>query len=154
MEITRCVYVHTAPDGRQYVGIAYEPAKERWAKGKGYKSNPEFWECIEEVGWDNIKHEVLYSGLDKFEARKIEGELIDKLNTLSPNGFNRRRDNPEVNHCKHKVEVGRRYGNATVMNYWADKDGYKEYKMKCDCGNLFICKWREITDDLTCGCCE
>lgn len=150
----RCVYRHIAPDGRMYIGIATEPARVRWANGNGYKDNPEFWECIQRVGWDNIQHEILQSGLDSWEARRIETELIGKYNTLYPNGFNRRNDNPEINRVKHKVEVGRRYGHVTVIDYWPDKDGYKEYKMLCDCGKLFICKWVDIRDDLSCGCFE
>lgn len=154
MELSWCVYKHTVPDGRMYIGIAMEPAKIRWSNGKGYKENPLFWECIERVGWDNIEHEILHTGLERQEAFKLETELIKKFDTLSPNGFNRRLDNPEINRVKHKVEVGRRYGHATVVNYWPDKEGYKEYKMRCDCGNLFICKWRDITDDLCCDACE
>lgn len=149
--IEMCVYRHTAPDGRMYIGIAENP-KVRWANGKGYKNNPAFWECIQSVGWGNIRHEVLESGLSRREARKREGELIDLYGTLKPNGFNRCRDNPEINMVKHKVEVGRKYGNATVINYWPDKDRMKVYRMRCECGEEFICKWHEITDNLSCGC--
>ena len=152
MDCSWCVYKHTAPDGRSYIGIALEPAKLRWANGKGYKDNVIFQECINKVGWENVEHEILYTGLSKRDALKLETRLIAEYNTLTPNGFNRRRDNPEINRVKHKVEVSRRYGFSTVVNYWPDKDGYKEYKMKCECGNLFICKWDEITDDLNCGC--
>ena len=149
--IEMCVYRHTAPDGRMYIGIAENP-KVRWANGKGYKNNPAFWECIQSVGWNNIQHEILESGLDRRTARRREGELIDLYGTLEPNGFNRCRDNPEINMVKHKVEVGRKYGHATVIDYWPDKEGMKVYRMRCECGKIFDCKWREITDDLTCGC--
>lgn len=152
--MSECVYRHTAPDGRMYIGIAQEPAKTRWANGKGYKSNPEFWKCICEVGWDNITHEILASGLDSWNARKLESELIEKYGTLTPKGFNRCRDNPEINRVKHKKEVGLVYGHSTVMNYWPDKHGYKEYEMRCSCGRMFICKWSQITDELVCDECE
>lgn len=152
--MAECVYRHTAPDGRMYIGIAQEPAKIRWANGKGYKDNPEFWKCICEVGWENIAHEILVSGVGSWEARRIESKLIDLYGTLAPNGFNRCRDNPEINRVKHKKEVGRTYGHATVVNYWPDKDGYKEYKMRCSCGRLFVCKWSQITEDLMCDECE
>ncbi len=153
--MAECVYRHTAPDGRMYIGIAQEPATVRWANGKGYKDNPEFWKCICEVGWGAIKHEILVSGIDSWEARKIESDLIDLYDTLAPNGFNRCRDNPEINRVKHKKEVGRTYGFATVLNYWADHDGMKKYEMRCACGRVFRCRWEEITDDLSCDkCCR
>lgn len=151
--MSECVYRHTAPDGRTYIGIAEEPAQIRWANGKGYKNNPAFWECICEVGWENITHEVLVSGVDKRDARRIETELIEKYDCLTPRGFNRRRDNPDVNRVKHKVEVGRKYGNSVVMDYWPDENYMKRYRMRCSCGKEFICGWDEITDDLVCGEC-
>ena len=149
---SECVYRHTAPDGRMYIGIAQEPATIRWANGKGYKNNPEFWKCICEVGWDAIKHEILASGLEKSEAFELEREYIDLYGTLAPNGFNRCRDNPDVNRVKHKKEVGRKYGHGTVLNYWPDKDGWKVYRLRCECGKIFDCHWRDLTEDTNCGC--
>ncbi len=148
-----CVYRHTAPDGRMYIGIAQDP-KIRWANGKGYKENKEFWKCICEVGWDNIEHEILFRDLESWDARKIESKLIDLYGTLQPNGFNRCRDNPEINRVKHKKEVGRVYGQSTVIDYWPDKEGMKVYKMRCSCGSFFVCKWEEITKNLCCDECR
>ena len=147
-----CVYRHTAPDGRMYIGIAQDP-RTRWMNGKGYKENPDFWKCICEVGWNNIKHEILFSGLDSWEARKRETALIEEYNTLQPNGFNRRRDNPEINRVKHKKEIGRVYGFSTVIDYWPDKEGMKKYRMRCECGRFFICQWEQISEILRCGQC-
>lgn len=151
--MSKCVYRHTAPDGRMYIGIADEPAKIRWAKGKGYKNNPAFWECICSVGWENITHEIVATGLHGDEARRLESELIEKYGTLTPNGFNRRRDDGHSYGCKGK-EVGRQYGHAVVESYWPDADGMKEYRMRCECGRKFICRWVEITDNLMCDECE
>lgn len=149
--MSECVYRHIAPDGRVYIGIAQEPAHIRWANGNGYKDNPEFWECICEVGWDNITHEIVATGLYKSEARKIESGLIEKHDCLSPKGFNRRRDDGH-SYVSHKKEVGRKYGHGTVLNYWPDKNGYKVYKLKCECGNEFTCHVFDLTDDINCGC--
>jgi hypothetical protein len=72
-----CVYKHTCPDGRCYVGITSKRPEERWSKGLGYeRSNRQFFLYILENGWNNIKHEVLYDGLSEREARKIEREKI------------------------------------------------------------------------------
>lgn len=151
--MSKCVYRHTAPDGRMYIGIADEPAKIRWANGKGYKDNPTFWECICAVGWENITHEIVATGLDSREARKLESELIDLYGTLIPKGFNRRLDDGHSYHS-HKKYVGCNYGHATVVDYWPDSDGKKTCEMRCECGRFFRCRWNEITDELSCGECE
>lgn len=148
--ITECVYRHTAPDGRMYIGIAQEPAQIRWANGKGYKTNPEFWKCICEVGWDAIKHEILASGLDKRDAMKLEQEYIDLYGTLAPNGFNRSyRDSPLP---KRKLEYGVNYGANTVVDYWADADGQKVYRLRCGCGRFYDCYATNLSNDSNCGC--
>lgn len=151
MDYTWCVYRHTVPDGRMYIGIAQEPAKIRWSNGGGYRENPPFWECIKSVGWENITHEILIGGLDKREARKKESEFIEKFGTLIPNGFNRRFDDGR-SYKKKLKEIGDKHGYSEVVDYWPDKEGYKEYRMRCSCGKLFVCKGRDITDDLSCGC--
>lgn len=145
-----CVYRHTAPDGRMYIGIAENP-KVRWANGKGYKDNPAFWECIQSVGWENIRHEILADDLSSSEARKKESELIDLYGTLAPNGFNRRRDDGR-SYKKKLKEVGEKHGLLTVLDYWPDSDGYKVYRYRCVCGNEFVCSGREWHPKLTCGC--
>lgn len=146
------VYRHVAPDGRKYIGIAEQPVKIRWANGKGYKSNPPFWECIQEVGWDAIQHEIIACDLSKFDALKLERKLINEENTLWPNGFNRVVDNPDYNRIKHKREIGSVYGFCTVMNYWPDKDRYKIYHLRCVCGKEFTIRGKDITENLSCGC--
>ena len=35
-----------------------------------------FWQAIQKHGWDNIKHEILFEGLTKDEADRIEIEQI------------------------------------------------------------------------------
>lgn len=72
---TFCVYCHTTPSGRKYVGISCEP-KKRWNDGKGYSKNYIFYRAIEKYGWENIKHEILYDGLDVETAKDIEAKLI------------------------------------------------------------------------------
>lgn len=147
-----CVYLHTVPDGRQYVGITESKnPNERWANGKGYKDNPEFWECIQAVGWNNVKHEILEMGLSMRQVRRREAELIKELNTISPNGFNRRLDY-QKSHIKHKAEMGDRYGICTVLNYWPDENRRKIYWLECDCGNRFVCHGWNIRNDQDCGC--
>lgn len=70
------VYKHTCPNGKVYIGITFRKPKERWKNGLGYKKNNHFWNAIKKYGWNNIKHEVLYEGLNKEEAEAKEIELI------------------------------------------------------------------------------
>lgn len=84
-----CVYKHTCPNGKAYIGITSRPPKSRWKSGYGYESNKHFFNAIRVFGWQNIKHEVLYSGLSKEEACAAEIELISKLDTTNPEkGYN------------------------------------------------------------------
>lgn len=78
-----CVYCHTVPSGRRYVGISCSP-KRRWRHGKGYEKNYLFWRAITKYGWENIDHDILYDGLTIEEAAKIEKKLIAEWNLTNP----------------------------------------------------------------------
>lgn len=71
------VYKHTCPNGKVYIGITSQSAKERWRNnGLGYKKNKHFFNAILKYGWDNIKHEIIFDKLAKEKACKKEIELI------------------------------------------------------------------------------
>lgn len=90
-----CVYVHTSPSGKMYVGQTGKTPEERWGKD-GYRylskrkngeyTHPAFARAILKYGWDNIDHEIVASNLTKNEADNFEKLLIEKLNTMSANG--------------------------------------------------------------------
>ena len=72
-----CVYMHIAPNNKRYIGITCRNPKYRWGNnGNGYKKQTYFWNAIQKYGWDNFKHEILYSNLTKEEAENKEVELI------------------------------------------------------------------------------
>lgn len=77
-EATYSVYMHTTPNGKVYIGITGQPPEKRWNNGNGYRANRHFWNAIKLYGWENILHEVLYSGITKEEACSYEIELISK----------------------------------------------------------------------------
>lgn len=84
------VYMHTTPNGKVYVGITSQTnINRRWQGGMGYRMQPMFYRAIVKYGWDNIKHEILYSGLSKEEAEKIEIALITMHDSTNPShGYN------------------------------------------------------------------
>lgn len=76
------VYKHTSPSSKVYIGITKLTVEKRWCNGNGYKDCTLFYNAIKKYGWDNIKHEIVASGLSKDEACKLECELIKKYKVL------------------------------------------------------------------------
>ena len=93
-----CIYVHTSPSGKMYVGQTGTSLKHRWRNGAGYLykykdrdeyKQPAFAHAILKYGWENFEHEIIASNLTKKEADKFEKLLIEKLDTMNPNyGYN------------------------------------------------------------------
>lgn len=75
MEHNYCVYKHTCPNEKVYIGITRTSLNKRWQGGKGYKTQV-FYRAVQKYGWDNILHEVLFDNLIKEEAEQKEVELI------------------------------------------------------------------------------
>lgn len=85
-----CVYKHTAPNGKVYIGITKRNPNERWANGHGYKDNKAFYNDIILYGWLNIKHEILYSSLSEEQARDAEARLIGEYQSYKKKlGYNK-----------------------------------------------------------------
>lgn len=84
-----CVYKHTSPSNKVYIGISINP-KRRWgANGTGYKGQDYFWNAICKYGWDNFRHEILYDNLSKTEAEIKERALIKEYNSTNHSyGYN------------------------------------------------------------------
>lgn len=85
-EKSYCVYVHIFPNGKRYVGQCQEPAERRWKSGSGYRRQSLINSAILKYGWDNVQHEILYSGLALAEAHEKEVQLIKCLHTNSLRG--------------------------------------------------------------------
>lgn len=76
-----CVYKHTSPSGKVYIGIAKD-VKHRWRNnGAGYKGCTRIHNAIMKYGWDNFDHEILFSGLSQKDACLKEIELIKHYNS-------------------------------------------------------------------------
>lgn len=113
-----CVYKHTAPNGKVYIGITSRNPRERWRNGGGYYQNSHFKSAIDAYGWDNIQHEILVDGLTKKEACEIEKELIAKYKSnFREYGYNKSAggENPAEG-VKHSAEA-RAKQSAAHMHY-------------------------------------
>ena len=92
MQQTYCVYKHTFPDGKVYIGMTGQKPEERWRKGQGYdrKATQTLYQAILSAGWDNIKHEIIADHLNEYEARRQERECINIYHSYDEErGYNR-----------------------------------------------------------------
>ena len=83
------VYKHISPSNKIYIGITSVEVESRWRNGIGYKHNNHFYNAILKYGWENIRHEILFTNLSKKEAEQKEIELIRQYKSNQrPFGYN------------------------------------------------------------------
>lgn len=83
-----CVYCHTFPNGKKYIGIT-KNYRKRWQNGHGYTKQIFVHRAILKYGWENIVHEILFDNLTALEAQNREIELIREYKTNDPKyGYN------------------------------------------------------------------
>ena len=121
------VYTHTAPNGDVYVGVTCRDVKLRWQPSlyKGMSLYP----YIEQYGWENIKHEVIYTCEDKKEALNKEDELIQYYS--------------ELGICINQQRSGlvAKDINAYMHQYYQNNPAYREKRTECSR------QWREENPD-------
>ena len=84
-----CVYKHTSPNGKVYIGVTSRKPERRWNSGLGYKENEYFSRSIAKYGWNSFKHEILFSELSREDASRIEKELIAEYDSTNRSkGYN------------------------------------------------------------------
>ena len=73
-EIKYCVYMHIFPNQKRYIGQTCQKPERRWNNnGSGYlgkRKNGEYKQplianAIQQYGWENIKHEILFNNEDE-----------------------------------------------------------------------------------------
>lgn len=82
-----CVYKHTFPNGKVYIGMTGQEPEKRFDGGNGYRKCPKMYHAILKYGWNNVEHELLYTGLSKQEAETKEIEMIAFYGSVE-NGYN------------------------------------------------------------------
>lgn len=105
------VYKHTTPSNKVYIGITSQEVGRRWQCGSGYYGNDHFRKAIKKYGWENITHEVLYTGLTKEQACSKEIELIAEYDSANPEkGYNKSTGGEHARvGSHHSEETKRRY---------------------------------------------
>lgn len=84
-----CVYRHTFPNGKVYIGYTGQKPTDRWCGGTGYKHQQLVYRAILRYGWDNIRHEIIADGLTHEQAVAMEIELIKAYDSMNPeHGYN------------------------------------------------------------------
>lgn len=84
-----CVYRHTSPTGKVYIGITKRNPQKRWNNGRGYESNRYFFRAIQKFGWNNFTHEIIATKLSQEKAVELERYYIKKHNSTNPeHGYN------------------------------------------------------------------
>ena len=134
------VYMHTTPNGKVYIGITKQKPIKRWLHGKGYSEQSYFYNAILKYGWDNIKHEILLTGLTKEEAEKKEIELIARYHSddrvhgynISHGGNSTGKMSEETKEKIRKANTGKHHSKETCEKLrmletqrWKDK-AYRE----------------------------
>lgn len=78
------LYRHITPSGKVYIGITSQKPEYRWNNGNGYLNSrkTKLKSSIIKYGWDNIKHEVLFTNLDEDTTKRLEVELIRHYKNL------------------------------------------------------------------------
>lgn len=76
LENNWCVYKHTSPSGKVYIGITSKKPQVRWANGLRYLKHVYFGKAIIKYGWNNFKHEIVLENISKSEAIYAEKYLI------------------------------------------------------------------------------
>lgn len=77
------LYMHIFPNNKRYIGITRQNPLKRWNNGKGYPTNEYMTNAIKKYGWENVKHEIIYTDLTSKEAEEKEIELISFFNSAN-----------------------------------------------------------------------
>ena len=109
------VYIHVFPDGKKYVGLTRRKPEYRWRNGKGYKQE-RLSSAINEVGWENISHNIVLKTTSAEEAKEMERHLIAEYRTQDPDhGYNTKNGGQVFGeHSKEFIETlrSKMYGNT------------------------------------------
>lgn len=150
------IYKHTAPNDKVYIGQTCQDPNKRFGRnGYGYRGSTLFYNAIQKYGWDNIKHEILFEGLTKEEANKIETELIYKYHSNEKefgynlqSGGNTYYMSEETKKKMSEAKIGKKDSDETRKR---KSEGHKGKHFSEDTKNKLSLKGKQRTDIFTNG---
>ena len=86
-----CVYKHTAPNGKVYIGITSQSPSRRWRNnGAGYfqDTQKKFRNAINKYGWENFKHEIIEDNISSLEEANARERYWISFYDSYHNGYN------------------------------------------------------------------
>lgn len=142
------VYKHICPNNKVYIGITKLNPLVRWGKnGNNYRGQV-FYNAILKYGWDNIRHEILYTDLSKEEAEHKEFELITEHKSNNKEyGYNI--DNGG-NYGGSRSKETRKKISQSLKRTLNTKEG-KETHSKASIGRKHNEEWKRMMSELHSG---
>lgn len=137
-ETNYVVYRHTSPSSKVYIGITCQIPENRWNNGKGYKNQILFYRSIQKYGWNNFKHEILYSGLNEISAKLIEEDLIYyyKKQNISYNITDGGDGTKGYKHTEEtKKKIGKKSREANLGKHHLSEEAKKEISKRMKINN-------------------
>lgn len=68
--MTWCIYKHTSPSNKSYIGMTCQDPYTRWHNGAGYGIDTKFGKAIQKYGWDNFTHEIIETDIQTLDKAK------------------------------------------------------------------------------------
>ena len=82
-----CLYtIENQINGKWYIGISSQVAR-RWIEHKSGHGSKLVYQAIKKYGLDSLKFDILCEGC-KENIKKLEIAMIEKYNSMAPNGYN------------------------------------------------------------------
>ena len=116
-----CIYIHrNKVNGKVYVGQATGDPHKRWGiNGTNYRKQPDFWQAIQQYGWDNFSHIILEENLTQEEANAREKYWIKELKAQSE-GYNRTGGGKGAYHLSEEAAQKKA---ENMAKYWSSPEG-------------------------------
>lgn len=134
MDNIYCIYKHTSPSGKSYIGFTGQTPENRWGMNgsqyKRVKGHHKFAAAIKKYGWDNFTHEILEEGLSFEEANQREIYYIALYDSFN-NGYNA------------TLGGGGTLGIKGEKSPWYNRKHTEEEKYLIGCGR----RGRKLSDD-------
>ena len=138
-----CVYIHTSPEGKRYVGITKQTVDRRWRGGLGYRRNAHFFSAILQHGWNNFQHEIYAENLTQENAEEIEQFLILKYGSKDRRfGYNHTDggDGTKGRIPSNETRLKMSQSHIGEKSYWYGKHLAEESKVKMSKFRKEFCK--------------